>query len=347
VRVKRLISLVALVTLAVSTRGFGQTIRGAAEAAPHALYVEWVKDYPAPPGRKVLCESGEYQEILRRFESDSIDFAAFDLPLTTPQLAAKGLVQFPTAIGGVVPIVNIPGVVPGALRLSGRVIAGIFLGTIKAWNDPALKALNPSLPLPEIPIQPAHPKEPSGTTFVFTTYLSNESHEWQTRVGAGLAVGWPAGDERKDSRAVVAYVQATAGAIGYVDYSYAAERGVAKPKLQNRAGEFVSPTVVSFQAAAANAPWDSTPAFALLLVDQGGLASWPLTAPTFAVLPLQPRRPERILDALRFFRWALRKAGSATTDSGYVPLPPAVASLVEGAWKRQIKGPEGRPVWEE
>jgi phosphate transport system substrate-binding protein len=320
-----------------------QAFRGAAEAAPQALYVEWLHAYAGPKG---LCEAADYQEILRRFEVDAIDFAAVDLPLTTSQLQAKGLVQFPAAIGGVVPVLNIPGVVPGALRLTGPVLAEIFLGKISSWNDPKIVALNAALPLPDLSIRPAHPAKASGTTFVFTQYLSEQSSEWKGKVGAGLKVPWPAGEEREDSRAVVAYVLQTPGGIGFVDYGYAAERGVGKPKLQNRDGQFVAPTVVSFQAAAASAPWAQTPAFALLLVNQAGVGSWPLTAPTFAVLPMQPRHPERTLAALDFFRWALKSAADLTNGGGYVALPAPVAGLVEAAWKRQIKRPDGRSVVE-
>jgi phosphate transport system substrate-binding protein len=285
-----------------------------------------------------------YQDVLA-FESAGADLGGVDLPLAVPQLVAKGLVQFPVAVGGVVPIVNLPGIVPGALHLSGPVLAAMFLGEIRVWNDPALTALNPSLALPSLAVRPVHPLEPSGTTYVFTSYLGGQSRAWKAGIGAGLTVSWPTGEGRPDARAVAREVQKTSGALGYADYGLAAESGLGKPALQNREGQFVAPTVLSFQAAAMNAAWQEAPAFALSLVDQAGAGSWPLTAPTFALFPLHPRSADRARATLRFLDWGLRSAGSTTSDAGYVPLPVPVVTLVEAAWKRQIKDAAGRPLW--
>jgi phosphate transport system substrate-binding protein len=269
-----------------------------------------------------------------------------DVPLSVAELQAKRLVQFPTAIGGVVPVVNVPGVVPGALNLSGPVVAGMFLGQIKVWNDPEIAALNPSLPLPSVPVKVVHSMEPSGATYLFTSYLAAVSREWKQKVGAGLVVPWPVGDVKNDVQGVVNLVQKTVGGIGYADYTYAVDQGVAKPKLRNRNGEFVAPTVLSFQAAVARAPWESTPAFSLLLVDPPWPGSWPLTSPTFAVMPVIPPHPERTLALLKFFYWGFEKGGAATSESGYVSLTPELVRLVSSAWKRQIKRPDGRPLWD-
>jgi phosphate transport system substrate-binding protein len=319
-----------------------QPIRISAEAAPQSLYAEWARGYESKS--KVRSSRGLYQEILS-LESTGVDLGGIDLPLSVAQLRAKGLVQFPTAIGGVVPIANIPGVAPGALHLSGAILARILLGEITRWNDPVLTALNQGLPLPDVPIRPVHPTEPSGTTFIFTTYLAEQSAAWHSRVGAGLTVDWPVGEARTDTLAVAAFVQKTIGALGFSDYAVAADTGVGKPALQNRVGQFVSPTTASFQAAAKNAPWEQAPAFALSLVDQGGAGSWPLVAPTYAILPLRMRSPERTLDLLRFLDWGFRSSGGATAEAGFVPLPASVVDLVEAAWKRQLKGPDGKPVW--
>jgi phosphate transport system substrate-binding protein len=343
----RLVAALMLAAPPMSANGAGLPIREAGAAFPQALYEEWARVYATQSGVKVACEAAKLADALRRVATGELEFGALDLPLAVEELAAKRLVQFPTAIGGIVPVVNVPGVVPGALRLNGAVLAEIYLGRIADWSDPALAKLNTGLPLPALPIRPAHQAEASGSTFVFTSYLSGQSQEWRTKVGRGASVSWPASQARNDAADVVKFVRTTPGAVGYVEYSYAAEQGVAKPKLQNREGEFVSPNVMSFQAAAAHAPWDSTPAFALLLVDQPGAGSWPMTAPTFAVFPATPGHPERTREALRFLRFGLRAGRAQAADAGYVALPDVVSQLVEAAWRRQIKGPDGQPVWDE
>jgi phosphate transport system substrate-binding protein len=325
----------------------GEPVHCAGAAAPQNLYLEWGRAYEAAGGVRLNCVAAEFTGLAAALGQGTVELGVLDRPLSVTELVATDLVQFPTAIGGVVPIASLPGIVPGALRLNGPALADIFLGRIVSWGDPRLAALNPGLQLPEGEITVVHPTDPSGITLAFTNYLSLQSTDWRARSGAGLTVRWPVGQARRDLQSVASMVQTTPGAIGFVDYGYAADHGLPKVQLQNRAGGFTRPNVVSFQSAAANAPWATTPAFSLMLVDQAGTGTWPLTTLTFAVLPLGPRHPDRALEVLRFLDWAMRKGNSVTDDQGYVPLPPQVVHVIESGWRRQIKRSDGVPIWPE
>jgi phosphate transport system substrate-binding protein len=297
-------------------------------ALPKTVYAEWARVYEAKTHVAVSYCAMAPTAALGELASGRADFGASEVPHVVEELAAKGLVQFPTVIGGVVPIVNVPGVAPGTLRLTGPVLADIFLGQLKTWDDPAIKALNGDLDLPARPIKVVHPAEASGSTYIFTTYLASVSPKWRRRVGRGFTVAWPVGEERAATAELGSFVLKTFGALGFVDFAHAADEGLARTKMQNREGEFVSPNVVSFQAAAANAPWESAAAFGLLLVNVPGRGYWPLTAPVFALVPHAPKDPTRALEVLRFFDWTFKNGARIANDAGYVPLPPAVTTLV-------------------
>jgi phosphate transport system substrate-binding protein len=322
-----------------------EPIRGVGATLPKTVYAEWARVYEAKTHVAVSYSAVPPTATLGEIASGQADFGASEVPHVADELAAKGLVQFPTVIGGVVPVVNVPGVAGGTLRLTGPVLADIFLGQVKTWDDAAIKALNGGLDLPARPIKVVHPGEASGSTYIFTTYLSSVSPEWKRRVGRGFTVVWPVGEERAGRTELGAFVQRTFGAISFVDFAHAADEGLARAKMQNREGEFVSPNVVSFQAAAANAPWESAAAFGLLLVDVRGRGSWPLTAPVFALVPHAPKDPARALEVLRFFDWTFKNGTRIASEAGYVALPPAVTTLVENAWRRQVKDSRGASIW--
>jgi phosphate transport system substrate-binding protein len=346
----RLLARVVRLTLATGIALSGRSaasepIRGVGAALPRTVYAEWARIYEAQTHVAVSYSALPPTAALGELASGHADFGASEVPHVAEQLAAKGLVQFPTVIGGVVPVVNIPGVVPGTLRLTGPLLADIFLGRVKTWDDPAIKALNGDLDLPSRTIRVVHPGEASGSSYIFTTYLTSVSPEWRRLVGRGFTVVWPVGEERAGRAELGSFVLKTFGAIGFVDFAHAADEGLARAKMRNREGEFVSPNVVSFQAAAANAPWESAAAFGLLLVDVPGRGCWPLTAPVFALVPHAPKDPARALEVLRFFDWTFKNGARIASEAGYVALPPAVTTLVENAWRRQVKTSQGTSVW--
>lgn len=267
------------------------------------------------------------------------------MPLKPEDLQAAGLMQFPAIVGGVVPIVNVAGIAPGALKLTGPVLADIYLGKIKKWNDKAIGDLNAGLKLPDEPIAVVRRSDGSGTTFVWTDYLAKTSDEWKTKVGSSTAVSWPEGVGGKGNEGVAAYVQRIKGSIGYVEYAYAKRNSMTHASVRNRDGQFVQPDDATFQAAAANADWARAPGFYRILTDQPGVNAWPITSASFILMHVRQDKPQNAAEVLKFFDWAFHNGQKLAQELDYVPLPDAVTALVAEAWRSQIKDSAGKPVW--
>ncbi|MDX1269995.1 MAG: phosphate ABC transporter substrate-binding protein PstS, partial [Oceanisphaera sp.] len=290
-----------------------------------------------------------YQSIgsgggIRQIKAKTVDFGASDAPLKATELDAAGLLQFPMIMGGVVPVVNVPGLESGQLKLSGATLADIFLGKVNTWNDPAIAGENPGLKLPDTAITVVHRADGSGTTWIFTNYLSKVSPTWKDKIGNAKAVKWPAGVGGKGNEGVASYVQRIKGSIGYVEYAYALQNKLTYSLLKNQAGNYVAPTSATFQAAAANADWANAEGFYLVLTDQPGEESWPITGASFILVYKEQARAATAKEVLAFFAWCYRNGAATAEKLDYVPMPDAVVSLVEKTWAEQIKS-AGQPIW--
>lgn len=320
-------------------------ITGAGASFPYPVYAKWATLYNKATGNRVNYQSigsgGGQQQIIAK----TVDFGASDDPMKGPELEKNGLLQFPAVIGGTVPVVNVQGIAPGQLRLSGPVLADIFLGKVKMWNDPAIAALNPGLKLPGAAIIVVHRSDGSGTTFGWTNYLSKVSPAWKSQVGEGKAVKWPVGQGGKGNEGVAAYVRQLHNAIGYVEYAYAKQNHLSWVSLKNRDGQFVQPTQGAFAAAAENADWNSAPGMGVVLTDEPGARSWPVTSATFILVHKKQENPEKARQVLAFFDWAFKNGAKAAEALDYVPLPAEVTSKIAEAWKTQIKAADGSAVW--
>lgn len=333
----------------------GALIAGAAAAAeltgagatfPYPIYAKWAEAYKVKSGHSLNYQSIGSGGGIRQIQNKTVDFGASDMPLKAEELEKSGLIQYPTVVGGDVPVVNLPGVKPGELKLTGLLIADIFLGKVKKWNDPAVVDLNPGVKLPAQDITVVHRSDGSGTTFIWVNYLSKVSPEWKQKVGEGTSVNWPAGVGGKGNEGVASYVQRISGSIGYVEYAYALQNKMIHAQVKNRDGKFVVPNMESFRAAAAGAQWDKAPGMYMILTDQPGANSWPISGATFILMHKTQERPERGLDVLKFFNWAYAEGDKMATDLDYVPLPDAVVKTIQSAWKNQIKDTTGRSVWQ-
>jgi phosphate transport system substrate-binding protein len=318
-----------------------QDVTGAGASFPAPLYSKWASDYNKATGVKINYQSVGSGAGLRQIEAKTVDFGASDAPLKDDELSKKGLMQFPMVIGGVVPVVNIKGIAAGQLKLSGQVLGDIFLGKITNWNDAAIKALNPTLALPDAAIAPVRRADGSGTSFIFTNYLSKVNAEWKTKVGEGTAVNWPTGAGGKGNEGVAAFVGRLPNSIGYVEYAYVKQNKMAFAQMQNAAGSFVSPDDNAFKAAAAGADWSKS--FYQILTQQPGKDSWPITGATFILMQKAQDKPAQATAALKFFDWAYKNGDKTADDLDYVPMPDAVKSAVEKAWG-EIKDGSGKAV---
>lgn len=318
-------------------------IAGAGATFPAPLYAAWAEQWKASSGTAINYQAIGSGGGIKQIKAKTVAFGASDKPLTAEELAAEGLVQFPTVIGGVTPIVNLPGLASGQLKLTGPLLADIYLGKVRKWTDPAIAGLNPGVSLPNLPITVVHRSDGSGTSFVFTTYLARTAPQWSA-VGAAEAVAWPAGQGGKGNDGVAAFVKNTAGAIGYVEYAYAKQNSLPFAQLQNAAGQFVSPSAASFSAAAAAADWSTAPAFNLLLVNEPGAQAWPITAATFILMHKSQADTAQAKPALAFFDWAFTNGDAKADELAYVPLPAALKTLVRQSWST-IVGPDGKPVY--
>jgi phosphate transport system substrate-binding protein len=327
---------------AVTSLSFAQDVTGAGASFPAPVYAKWADAYNKATGARINYQSVGSGAGIKQIIAKTVDFGASDAPLHDDELAKEGLVQFPTVIGGVVPVVNIKGITPGQLKLSGQVLGDIYLGKITKWNDPALTALNPGVALPDAAIAPVRRADGSGTSFNFTNYLSKTNAEWKSKVGEGTAVNWPTGAGGKGNEGVSAFVQRLPNSIGYVEYAYAKQNKMAFTLLKNSAGNFVAPDDETFKAAAANADWAKS--FYQVLTDQPGKDSWPITAATFILMHKVEDKPASATNALKFFDWAYTSGDKMATDLDYVPMPDSVKVLVHKLWAAEIKDAGGKAV---
>jgi len=319
-------------------------INGAGATFPYPIYAKWAEAYAAKTGLKMNYQSIGSGGGIKQITAKTVDFGASDMPLKPADLEKEGLTQFPMIMGGVVPVVNLPGVQPGQLKLSGKILADIYLGKITKWNDPAIASLNPGLKLPDQAIAPVYRSDGSGTTFIFTHYLSEVSPEWKDKIGENTSVQFPTGIGGKGNEGVSAMASRTAGAIGYVEYAYAKQNKLTYALLQNKDGQFVTPDIKSFQAAAANADWANAKDFYLLLTNQPGKESWPITGASFILMHKQQSKPDAAREVLSFFDWAYHNGQPLAEQLDYVPMPENVTKLVGQSWQ-QIKGADGKAVW--
>src|SRR5262249_20756522 len=320
-------------------------ISGAGATFPYPLYSKWADVYKKETGVGLNYQSIGSGGGIKQIQARTVTFGATDAPLKGPELDKHGLVQFPMVMGGIVPVFNIDGVAPGELVLDGPTLASIFLGTVKTWDDPAIKKLNPNVKLPSQAIAVVHRSDGSGTTFNFTYYLSEASPEWKSKVGSATSVDWPVGIGAKGNEGVSNNVSQTKGAIGYVEYAFAKQNKLTYAKMVNKEGKIVAPSSDTFQAAAANANWNSVPGFGVILANQPGAESWPMTAATFILIPKQPPDPAAATEALKFFAWALHNGGKMAEELDYVQMPKTVVKEIEKVWASQIKDTGGKPLY--
>ena len=318
-----------------------QEATGAGASFPAPLYSKWAADYNKATNIKINYQSVGSGAGLRQIDAKTVDFGASDAPLKDEELAKKGLVQFPTVIGGVVPVVNIKGIAPGQIRLSGQVLGDIYLGKITKWNDAAIKALNPSVALPDAAIAPVRRADGSGTSFIFTNYLSKVNAEWKSKVGEGTAVNWPTGAGGKGNEGVAAFVGRLPNSIGYVEYAYVKQNKMTYVQMQNADGAYVSPDDTAFKAAAAGAEWSKS--FYQILTNQPGKDSWPITGATFVLMQKSQDKPAQATTALKFFDWAYAQGDKTAMDLDYVPMPDSVKAIILKSWG-DIKDTSGKAV---
>jgi phosphate transport system substrate-binding protein len=326
---------------ALSGVATAQSITGAGATFPAPIYAKWAAEYNKATGVKVNYQSVGSGAGIKQIDSKTVDFGASDMPQTDDVLKAKGQFQFPTVIGGTVPVINIKGIAPGQMKLDGQVLGDIYLGKITKWNDAAIKALNPTLALPDADIAPVRRADGSGTTFNFTNYLSRVHAEWKTKVGEGTAVNWPVGAGGKGNEGVAAFVNRLPNSIGYVEYSYVIQNKMTYTQLKNKDGVFVSPSEEAFKAAAAGADWNKS--FYQLITDQPGKGTWPISTATFILMHLQQDKPAQATETFKFFTWAFKSGDKLASDLDYVPLPDTVIATIEKAWG-QVKDTAGKPV---
>jgi len=341
---RRGIALIAALVLARMVPAGGPAINGAGATFPYPVYAKWAHAYARDTGVKLNYQSIGSGGGIAQITAGTVDFGASDAPLTKEKLDELGLVQWPQVMGGVVPVVNLPGIASNALRLTPRLLADIFLGTVSRWNDPAIAAANPGVELPGTRITVVHRADGSGTTWIFTNYLDKVSPQWHRRIGTAKAVAWPAGVGGKGNEGVAAYVQRIRGAIGYVELAYALQNHMTAVRLQNRDGRFVEASIGSFQAAAANADWAHAPGFYLVLTDQPGARSWPITGASFILVHASQEDPARARAVLDFFAWAFAHGDGMAAALDYVPIPDKVVTMVEAMWVSRIRA-GGQPVW--
>ena len=325
-----MLGLVAPVAHAADISGAGSTF-----AFP--IFSKWADLYKKETGNGLNYQSIGSGAGIKQIQAKTVTFGATDAPMTADELKKAGLVQWPMVMGGIVPVVNLDGIKPGELVLDGTVLANIFLGTIKKWDDAAIKKLNPSLTLPSTAITVLRRADGSGTTFNFTDYLSKVSNNWKADVGAGASVEWPVGVGAKGNDGVAGNVGQTKNAIGYVEYAYAKQNKMTHVNLVNKAGKTVSPTIAAFQSAAASADWANSPGYYQILTDQAGEQSWPITAATFILMQATPKDAEATAEAIKFFTWAFKSGDKSAEELDYIPMPDSVVGLIEKTWATQLK----------
>lgn len=333
---------VAGAALAAAGLASAQDITGAGATFPNPIYSKWADAYNKATGARLNYQSIGSGGGIKQIKSKTVDFGASDMPLKDEDLAKDGMLQFPTVIGGVVPVVNIQGIKPGQIKLTGQVLGDIYLGKVTKWNDAALTALNPGVPLPDAAISPVRRADGSGTTFLFTNYLSKVNPEWKEKVGEGTAVNWPTGAGGKGNEGVSAFVQRLPNSIGYVEYAYAKQNKMSYVLLKNKDGNFAAPDEDNFKAAAAGAQWDKS--FYQVLTDQPGKDTWPISGATFILMHKLQDKPQNAANALKFFDWAYANGDKMASELDYVPMPDSVKALIRKEWAQNIKDGSGKVV---
>jgi phosphate transport system substrate-binding protein len=334
-----------LISAAAALPAFAADISGAGATFPYPIYAKWADAYKKQTGVGLNYQSIGSGGGIKQITNKTVTFGASDAPLKGVELEKLGLAQFPAVMGGIVPVVNLEGVKPGELTIDGPTLARIFLNEIKSWDDPAIKKLNPSAKLPNQAIAIVHRSDGSGTTYNFAYYLAEVSPTWKSKVGVNTSVQWPAGIGAKGNEGVANNVANTKGSIGYVEYAYAKQNKLTFTKMINKAGKTVSPTSEAFQAAAANANWKSQPGYGVILANQPGNQSWPMTAATWILVYKKPSDPAATASALKFFDWAYKNGGKMAEDLDYVPMPANVVKDIEQYWQSEIKDASGKPVY--
>lgn len=336
-------TLAATAFAGVAAAAHAQDVTGAGASFPAPVYAKWADAYNKATGARINYQSVGSGAGIRQIKAKTVDFGASDAPLKDDELAKDGMIQFPTVIGGVVPVVNIRGIQPGQLRMTGQVLGDIYLGKITKWNDPALTALNPGVPLPDAQIAVVRRADGSGTTFIFTNYLSKVNAQWKAQVGEGTAVNWPTGAGGKGNEGVSAFVGRLPNSIGYVEYAYAKQNRMSHVLLRNKDGVYVAPDEVNFKAAAAGAQWDKS--FYQILTEQPGKDAWPITGATFILMHKVQDKPQQAVNALKFFDWAYKNGDAMASELEYVPLPESVKNLVRKQWAAELKDASGKAVF--
>jgi len=339
------IALTAAALLATSWSAYAADISGAGSTFVYPIAAKWADAYKKETGNGLNYQSIGSGGGIKQIKAKTVTFGASDAPLSGKELDESGLAQFPVIMGGIVPVVNLEGVAPGELVIDGPTLAGIYLGTIKKWDDPAIAKLNPTAKLPSTAIALVHRSDGSGTTFNFTYYLSDVSADWKSKVGTNTAVQWPAGIGAKGNEGVANNVAQTKGSIGYVEYAYAKQNKLIYTKMVNKSGKTVSPSIETFQAAAASADWNSQPGFGVILANQPGDQSWPIAASTWVMVYKAPPDVAATTEALKFFAWAYAKGQDMAKELDYVPMPPKVVSDIEKMWTADIKDSGGKPLF--
>ena len=338
-------AIVTLGGLTLALSAFAVDIIGAGATFPYPLYAKWADAYKKQTGVSLNYQSIGSGGGIKQIQAKTVDFGASDMPLKPEELDKNGLVQFPAIVGGNVIAYNIKGVSTGKLKLTGPVIADIFLGKITKWNDPAIAKLNAGVTLPGDAIAVVHRSDGSGTTFIFVNYLSKVSDDWKTKVGEGTSVNWPVGVGGKGNEGVASYVQKITGSIGYVEYAFAKQNKLAVAALQNQAGEFVLPDDLTFKAAAASSRWDRSPGFYEILTNQPGKESWPMTGASFILMHKVQDKPGNAKQVLHFFDWAFQNGAKMAEELDYVPLPESLVKLVQAEWKVKIKDGSSKALY--
>ncbi len=346
-RMKQLLAsiLVGVSAFAAMSSSIAADLTGAGATFPYPIYAKWAEGYKKATGNGLNYQSIGSGAGIKQIKAKTVDFGASDMPLKAEDLDAEGLMQFPAIMGGVVPVVNLEGVTPGQLKMTGALVADIYLGKITKWNDAAIAALNPGVKLPADEITVVYRADGSGTSFLWTDFLSKVNGDFKTKIGSGTAVKWVVGVGGKGNEGVAANVQRIKGAIGYVEWAYAKKNKISHAQLKNKAGNFVQPDDDAFKAAAASAEWAKTPGFGVVLTDQAGKDAWPITGASFILMHKAQADANKGKEVLKFFEWAFKNGDAAATELDYVPMPDAVTKQVADAWKANLKDASGKAIW--
>jgi len=337
-------AIIATAAIGVATAAIATDISGAGATFPAPIYAKWAEAYKAATGQALNYQAIGSGGGIKQIKAKTVDFGASDKPLKPDELAAAGLYQFPTVIGGVVPVINLPGLNAGRMKLNGAILGDIYLGKVNRWNDPEIQKVNPQLKLPATPITVVHRSDGSGTSFLYTSFLSMTNPEWSSKVGASDSVNWPTGLGGKGNDGVAAFVKQTVGSIGYVEYAYAKQNNAAYALVCNKAGKCPLPTAANFAAAAAGADWTKAPGNYLLLLNQPGANSWPIVGATFILMYRNQTNPVAAQSVLKFYDWAYKSGDAQAASLDYVPLPLKVKNLIRHQWATMISS-GGKPVY--